>query len=116
MSQPDLQKIASLHPERVNSLGALKSSSSDPVARLESLEILKARVEEDIKVAEKEIKALPKVEEEAQAPSEGTDDTGTDEAHFADLTVAQLKEMAKADGVDITGLSKKAEIIEAFSK
>lgn len=39
---------------------------------------------------------------------------GSDEGGNAKLTVAALREIAEANGVDISGLTKKAEIIEAL--
>lgn len=54
------------------------------------------------------------------ASDDAADSAATDEEVNEDdldsLTVAQLKEIARRDGVDITGLSKKAELIEALSE
>lgn len=59
-------------------------------------------------------KAAPKAEPKKEAPKAAEAPKGTDD--LSKKTVAELKELAKAKGVEGLSSMKKAEIIEALSK
>ncbi len=54
--------------------------------------------------------------EEGEASAENVPTIQVPAPHgLEDLTVAQLKDKAKAEGVDVSGLNTKAELVSAFS-